>query len=115
MVGVVQDLKEPQRDGPADSKLASGGAPPSFAQQRLWFVDRLRPGSPAYHLPAALRLTGRLDAAVAERTLREVVRRHEALRTVFRTVEGQLIQVVLPDVPCPLPIVDLSHLPTPQP
>ena len=108
---LAQDLKEPQRDGPADSQLPSGGAPPSFAQQRLWFVDRLRPGSPAYHLPAALRLTGRLDAAVAEHSLREVVRRHEALRTVFRTVEGQLIQVVLPDVPCPLPIVDLSHLP----
>ena len=48
---------------------------------------------------------------MAERSLREVVRRHEALRTVFRTVEGQLLQVVLPDVPCPLPIVDLSHLP----
>jgi thioesterase domain-containing protein len=94
-----------------DAGKTSGGAPPSFAQQRLWFVDRLRPGSPAYHLPAALRLTGQLDAAVAERSLREVVRRHEALRTVFRTVGGQLIQVVLPDVPCPLPIVDLSHLP----
>src|SRR6516162_6189039 len=111
MVGVAQDLKEPRRDGPADSQLPGGGAPPSFAQQRLWFVDRLRPGSPAYHLPAALRLTGQLDAAVAERSLREVVRRHEALRTVFRTVGEQLIQVVLPDVPCPLPIVDLTHLP----
>jgi amino acid adenylation domain-containing protein len=111
MVGVAQELKEPQRDGLVDSQHPSGGAPPSFVQQRLWFVDRLRPGSPAYHLPAALRLTGRLDAAVAERSLREVVRRHEALRTVFRRVGGQLIQVVLPDVPCPLPIVDLSHLP----
>jgi amino acid adenylation domain-containing protein len=111
VVGISQDLREPQWDGPGDSQLPSAGAPPSFAQQRLWFVDRLRPGSPAYHLPAALRLTGRLEAAVAERSLREVVRRHEALRTVFRTVEGQLLQVVLPDVPCPLPIVDLSHLP----
>ena len=52
-----------------------------------------------------------MDAAVAERSLCEVVRRHEALRTVFRTVGGQLIQVVLQDVPCTLPIVDLSHLP----
>jgi amino acid adenylation domain-containing protein len=94
-----------------DACKASGGAPPSFAQQRLWFVDRLRPGSPAYHLPVALRLTGRLDAAVAERCLREAVHRHEALRTVFRRVGGQLAQVVLPDVPCPLPIEDLSHLP----
>jgi amino acid adenylation domain-containing protein len=110
MVGMGQSLKEPQPDGAADSQLPNGGAPPSFAQQRLWFVDRLRPGSPAYHLPAALRLTGRLDATVAERSLREVACRHEALRTVFRMVGGQLIQLVLPDVPCPLPIVDLSHL-----
>ncbi len=111
MVEVAQELKELPGDGPADSQLPSGAAPASFAQQRLWFVDRLRPGSPAYHLPAALRLTGRLDAAAAERSLGEIVRRHEALRTVFRAVGGQLLQVVLPDVPCPLPIVDLSHLP----
>jgi amino acid adenylation domain-containing protein len=108
---VAQDLNELQPEGSVDSQLTSGGALPSFAQQRLWFVSRLRAGSTAYHVPAALRLTGRLDAAVAERSLREVVRRHEALRTVFRMVGGQLIQVVLPDVPCSLPIVDLSHLP----
>src|SRR5262249_13210351 len=62
-------------------------------------------------VPTALRLTGQLDVAVAERSLREVVRRHEALRTVFRTVGDQLIQVVLADVPCPLPLADLSYLP----
>jgi hypothetical protein len=64
MIGVAQDLKEPQRAGQAHSQLPSDGAPLSFAQQRLWFVDRLQPGSAAYHLPAALRLTGQLDAAV---------------------------------------------------
>jgi amino acid adenylation domain-containing protein len=111
MVGVAPDLNGSQRVGPADSRLPDGGAPASFAQQRLWFADRLRPGSPAYHVPAALRLRGRLDAATAERSLHEVVHRHEALRTVFRTVGGQLIQIVLPHVPCPMPIVDLSHLP----
>lgn len=111
LVGVAQHVKEPQRDWQADSQLPGGDAPLSFAQQRLWFVYRLRPGNPAYHQTMALRLTGRLDAAVAERSLREVVHRHETLRTVFRTVGGQLSPVVLPDVPCPLPIVDLSHLP----
>jgi amino acid adenylation domain-containing protein len=111
MIGVAQDKKEPQPDGVTESQLPRGGDPPSFVQQRLWFFYRLRPGSPAYNLPAALHLTGRLDAAVAERSLGEVVHRHEALRTVFRTIEEQLIQVVLPEVPCPLPVVDLSHLP----
>src|ERR1700728_3706289 len=75
MVGVAQDLKKPRWDRPDDLQFPSGGDPASFAQQRLWFVDRLRPGSPAYHLPAALRLTGQLDAAVAERSLCEPVYR----------------------------------------
>lgn len=110
MGGSTRALKEPKPDGAADEQPPSEGAPPSFAQQRLWFVDRLWPGNPAYHMPVALRLTGRLDVAVAEQSLREVVRRHEALRTVFRTVRGQLTQVLLPDVPCPLPVVDLSRL-----
>lgn len=111
MSASTRELNEPKVDEPAEAQLLSEGAPPSFAQQRLWFVDQLWPGNPAYHVPVALRLTGRLDVAVAEQSMAEVVRRHEALRTVFRTIAGRLIQVLLDDVPCPLPVVDLSHLP----
>ncbi|HEV2146952.1 MAG TPA: amino acid adenylation domain-containing protein, partial [Longimicrobiaceae bacterium] len=57
--------------------------PASYAQQRLWVVDRLEPGSAAYNMPFALRLTGALDVEALERTLAEVVRRHETLRTRF--------------------------------
>ncbi len=60
-----------------------GALPLSFAQQRLWFIDQLEPGSPLYNIPAALRVEGPLDAAVLARCLGEIVRRHEALRTVF--------------------------------
>jgi hypothetical protein len=55
--------------------------PLSFAQERLWFLDRLEPGSAAYNMPFGLRLAGRLDAAALERRSGEIVRRHEALRT----------------------------------
>ncbi|HZE87925.1 MAG TPA: condensation domain-containing protein, partial [Verrucomicrobiae bacterium] len=61
--------------------------PLSFAQRRLWFLDRLEPGGAAYNLPSAVRLAGDLDVEALARTLTEIVRRHEALRTRF--VEGE--------------------------
>jgi amino acid adenylation domain-containing protein len=61
----------------------TGALPLSFAQERLWFIDRLEPGSEVYNIPVAWRLAGALDVAALERALGEIVRRHEALRTVF--------------------------------
>ncbi|HKH43314.1 MAG TPA: amino acid adenylation domain-containing protein, partial [Thermoanaerobaculia bacterium] len=84
--------------------------PLSFAQQRLWFIDRVQPGSPLYNVPAALRVEGPLDAAVLARCLGEIVRRHEALRTVFIASQGTPVQVVQPPAPVALPVVDLSAL-----
>jgi amino acid adenylation domain-containing protein len=65
-----------------------GALPLSFAQQRLWFLEQLEPGSSVYHLPLALRLTGALNVEALEASLAEIVRRHEALRTVFTLEEG---------------------------
>ncbi len=87
---------------------------PSFAQQRLWFLDQLSPGSPAYNMPAALRLTGRLDRAALARSLSEIVRRHENLRTTFRTFPtagGEPALVLHPAGDLPLPGIDLGALP----
>ncbi len=81
--------------------------PLSFAQQRLWFLDRLEPGSAAYNIPAALRLRGALDVAALGRVLGEVVRRHESLRTTFAEAAGGPVQVVHEAVPVALPVVDL--------
>ena len=87
------------------------GFPLSCGQRRLWFLDQLFPATPLYNLPLVLHLTVPVDAAVLERCLQEMARRHEALRTTFRTVDGEPLQVVHPDVDLRLRGVALDHLP----
>ncbi|HYO50583.1 MAG TPA: condensation domain-containing protein, partial [Chloroflexia bacterium] len=84
--------------------------PTSFAQQRLWLVDQLEPGSAFYNVPVATRLKGPLDTQALERSLTEIARRHEALRTTISVVEGEPVQVVAPPAEAGLPVVDLRHL-----
>ncbi|MEP7010064.1 MAG: amino acid adenylation domain-containing protein [Acidobacteriota bacterium] len=86
--------------------------PLSFAQQRLWFLDQLEPGSPFYNIPQAVRISGRLDVGHLARAVNEVTRRHEVLRTSFATIGGQPTQVIAPAEPFPLPLVDLGSLPS---
>jgi len=81
--------------------------PLSFAQQRLWLLDRFEPGSATYNIPAALRLTGALDPLALEQSLNAIIQRHEALRTTFVAIEGRPAQVIAPRLSIPLPIVDL--------
>jgi amino acid adenylation domain-containing protein/FkbM family methyltransferase len=83
----------------------------SFAQRRLWFLEQLAPDSPFYNVPAALRLTGSLDTGALEQTLNEIVRRHEALRTVFPTRDGKPFQFINPPYQLTLEPLDLSELP----
>ena len=85
--------------------------PLSFAQERLWFFHQLQPESPAYNIFSAFRLTGSLEALALERTLTEIVRRHETLRTTFVTQNGRPLQLVRDATPVPLPCVDLAGLP----
>ncbi|HKS08031.1 MAG TPA: amino acid adenylation domain-containing protein [Pyrinomonadaceae bacterium] len=83
----------------------------SFAQQRLWFLDQLEPGLVAYNVPAAVRLVGKLDVAVLNWSLNEIVRRHESLRTTFDSVAGQPVQIVAPSFELSISVVDLSDFP----
>ncbi len=85
--------------------------PLSFSQQRLWFLDQLEPESPLYNVPHVVRVTGKLDVAVLDRTLNEIVRRHETLRTRFETVDDQPVQVIAETLKLDLAIRDLSSLP----
>lgn len=89
----------------------NGKLPLSFAQQRLWFLDQLEPHNVAYNMPVFLRLRGALDIVALERSLSEIVRRHEGLRTVFVVEEDQPHQCILPIEPYVLPVVDLRQLP----
>ncbi|MGZ3458320.1 MAG: condensation domain-containing protein, partial [Archangium sp.] len=93
---------QPRGDGPL---------PLSFAQQRLWFLEQLEPGSTLYNLPWALRLEGPLDTGAMERAFTELVRRHESLRTTFQAHQGTPAQVISPPGPITLTCVDLSARP----
>ena len=83
----------------------------SFAQQRLWFLDKLIPENPFYNIPAALRLTGKLNYLALKQAFNTIVQRHEALRTNFIEVNGQPTVIASPQIDVSLPMVDLQHLP----
>ncbi|HLG64403.1 MAG TPA: amino acid adenylation domain-containing protein [Ktedonosporobacter sp.] len=91
--------------------------PLSLAQQRLWFLHQLDPESPFYNIPMALRIRGWLDVEALERSLAEIVRRHETLRTTIDEIEGQPVQFIHPafvGAGFIAPVIDIQHLPVEQ-
>jgi amino acid adenylation domain-containing protein len=88
--------------------------PTSFGQQRLWFLDQVTPGTAAYNLARAFRLTGSLDQAALAKALRVIISRHESLRTIFVSDEGEVRQVVLSSLDFDLPVIDFNELPAEQ-
>ena len=108
-------LAEEGVDSPAEPTIPSRGHQEksvlSFAQQRLWFLEQLEPGSPVYHIPAAFRLKGVVETAVLQASLKQLAQRHESLRTVFVSEEGEPFQKVLPTIELPLQVHDVRHLP----
>jgi amino acid adenylation domain-containing protein len=88
----------------------NGVLPLSFAQQRLWFLDQLEAASSLYNLPQAVHLRGALDVAALEKSLNELVRRHESLRTCFVDNGGDPRQLILPPNPVNVVLEDLSNL-----
>ena len=91
-------------------KAAKQHFPLSFAQKRLWFLDKLQPGLSVYNLPAALRLTGNLDVTRLEQSLQSIVLRHEILRTSFTVINDEPVQNIAANVKLNLPIIDLREL-----
>ncbi|MFD2467580.1 amino acid adenylation domain-containing protein [Amycolatopsis silviterrae] len=86
-----------------------GDLPLSFSQERLWFLDALRPGGTEYLLPLTLRLRGKLDVPALSRSLDAFIARHEVLRTRYRSREGVPVQVVGKPQPVPLPIEGVTE------
>jgi amino acid adenylation domain-containing protein len=85
--------------------------PLSFAQQRLWVVDQLEPSNPLYNVPRTLRLKGNLNIEAFGKSLDEIVRRHESLRTTFAVHNGEPVQVIADPMPMAFPLRDLTGLP----
>jgi len=89
----------------------NGDLPLSFAQQRLWFLQQFEADSPAYNMHSLLRLEGPVDVSILERSLTEVLRRHEVLRTTYAKNKGQAVQIIHPPHPISLVVTDLQGLP----
>jgi non-ribosomal peptide synthetase component F/acyl carrier protein len=96
---------------PIDVVNREQALPLSFAQQRLWFLDQLNPGSSAYNVPLAIRLSGHLNLPALEQSVNAIVRRHESLRTTFAEVNGKPVQVVHEPGVITIPVMDMTSLP----
>jgi amino acid adenylation domain-containing protein len=116
VAGLAEKLEEARsreqglQPPPLRAVAKSGRLPLSFAQQRLWFLDQLEPGSPFYNIARGFRLQGLLDTNALAQALTEIMRRHESLRTVFGAEQGTPFQEIVPVAAVPLPIDDLKDL-----
>ena len=111
-VDAARGAVAPEAQDPIVPLADRAAAPLSFAQQRLWFLDQLAPGNPAYNIAAALRLRGELDRRALGAALAEAARRHEVLRTAFVGDEGRPRLEPRPKARLGLPAIDLAGLDT---
>jgi acyl carrier protein len=95
---------------PIEAVSRDADLPLSFAQQRLWLMDQIEPGSPIYNIHVPVRLTAQLDVVALKRTVDELSRRHEVLRTTFAVTDEGPVQVIAAPGPTPMPIIDLSQI-----
>jgi amino acid adenylation domain-containing protein/thioester reductase-like protein len=95
----------PLRPVPRDGPL-----PMSYGQETLWFLDQLEPGNTTYNCPAAVRMTGPLEAEALRRTFELIVHRHESLRSTFKVQDDQLVVEIMPRAPLPMAVTDLRNL-----
>nr|QEO74682.1 condensation domain-containing protein [uncultured bacterium] len=112
LVSRLKQQRAAEREGAQTIPRRGAAAhyPLSFAQQRLWFLEQLEPDGP-YKVPAAFRLCGPLQVAALERSVNEIISRHEVLRTTFAEIEGRPVQIVAPRLTLSIPVEDLSRLP----
>ena len=118
VAGMAERIEAARRDDarresiPIEPGDRVGPVPLSFSQEALWFLDQLSPGQPTFNVTAAVRITGPLDRSALERSLNELVHRHESLRTTFVTIDGTPHQVIERDLNLSVDNDDLSGLPS---
>jgi amino acid adenylation domain-containing protein len=118
----LQDLPHPSSPQPEIAPMEANDReadfedvlPLSFAQERLWFINRLEPQSPLYNVPLALRLHGELQLPALQFALNAIVARHEVLRTTFSVQNGNPIQVIREVQPVPITQIDLTRASLPE-
>ena len=89
----TQDARSSVTISPFEKNTAEH--PLSFAQQRLWFINKLEPNSPAYNIAISIRIKGKLNEVALAQSLKEIIRRHKVLRTSFKALNGEPVQVIL--------------------
>jgi non-ribosomal peptide synthetase component F/thioesterase domain-containing protein len=110
-----KENKEEEKKIPVLERVGREEALPlSYAQQRLWFLDQLTPGSAAYNLPFAMKINEKIDLEALRLSLRQVIGRHEALRTTFVIQNGIPVQIIASEFELPLEEINLSSLPYPE-
>jgi amino acid adenylation domain-containing protein/non-ribosomal peptide synthase protein (TIGR01720 family) len=105
---------QPRADTAIPCLARDGGGATRFemssGQRRLWFLHQLDPANTAYHMPAAMRISGTLDAEALAQSHREIIRRHETLRTTFAMIDGRPMQIVAAEMAFDLPVIDVSGM-----
>lgn len=114
MTGSPGITDKPTSDPPESGEGNGYAFPLTAGQQAFWYLERLRPGNPAHNIALRFRLTGPLRPAILARALTEVVRRHEALRTTFAVIDGEVLQIVAPPAPVLLPVDELPGASDPE-
>ncbi len=113
-----QKLKQKNSNSQSDRhispRIKTETSPLSFSQTRMWLLDRLKPGDPLYNRPSNIQISGQLKVSALEKSLHEIIRRHEILRTSFEAEMGKPVQKIAPHLRLTLPVVDLSNLRSPK-
>jgi amino acid adenylation domain-containing protein len=112
IIAFVKEAKTPQQftSEPILPVKRDSDLPLSFPQQRMWFLYQLDSQTPFYNENLQLRIIGALNVSALEQSLNEIIRRHEALRTIFPTVDGFAVQRIIPTLTVNIPVVDLQGL-----
>jgi amino acid adenylation domain-containing protein len=112
LLALFAQVSQPGDSSPALVRVGrSAPIAPTYAQQRLWFLDQFQPGVPNYNLSDRIEIKHEIDIAALQRAVTELVRRHEVLRTSFPAVNGVPMQLIAPAAQVALPVLDLSGLP----
>jgi len=107
---IIQNEELVLQSPPIEPVWRDGELPLSFSQERLWFLDQLTGGNVFYNIPVAVRLSGPVNMNILEKSLNEIIRRHEVLRTSFVSKDGSPVQVIASSLLLKILLTDISHL-----